>query len=326
MQSQTHAPASAPIGAVRLPIIATLAADAVANLPFAAAGLVAAAGARYRGLAGSAEIIEALDVPHENQPYAQLTGTKLNYAAVFTDFFARVTRSRPWRNESEQITSRIVALVWASDYLIDDFGMPKDLRVEVLESLAHTVRDGSPFEYDFCAQLTALSGIAADLHQRLGEAPRGSVVIDGLDALAQTAIRQIEEPPTMHLAEDLGARSIEVLARVPFAFNPHAPDRILPASRAFGSILQLIDDLWDRERDEKHGIATFATIEHDYHNLKRAVCGRIDQLREEMIGPLRASEAAQFRTHLALSTVFYALKEQYKQLRRAMTSRPVLEF
>ncbi len=260
------------------------------------------------------KLVDTLDVPHEFQPYARLTESKLTYASIFSDFFYRMTDSTHDPQASRRLSAQAVSLVWISDCLIDDFSLPRELRLEVLDSLMRTLKDGVQFEYPFCNELTALSAVTAEMHRELLSLPHGDRVISSFEFLCHCAKVQITDPPSILAAEQLGASSFEVLARIPFAFRSEGPERILQATRPFGAILQLIDDLWDRDRDLRYGNHTFATAAEDLETLKYQVSARIDDLRHQMVAPLNASEARRFRALLGLTASFFTIKELAKRV------------
>jgi hypothetical protein len=258
-----------------------------------------------------------------DQPFANITPKKIALGTIFSDFYYFVTDSRFDASLAREATIRISSMVWVVDFIIDDFGLPDEERLAVLEKFADTVANGTLYDFPFCDELTELSKQTRRLHYLLGDAPRGQMVVDAILNLAKSARAQINEAPTQELAEKIGAQSFMTLALVPFAWNVAAPTRILAATEKFGAALQLLDDYWDRERDAGLGIRTFATEHPDKAELALHVDARVRVLQQEMLTLLTPSEGRHFISFMGLVTGFYVTKEWVKKIvRRGSDSIP----
>lgn len=195
-------------------------------------------------------------------PHVTVRPRKPIMGAVMGELFNEVAGEPAKPATARSIGARATAVIWAIDYLIDDFGMRPERRVEILEQMKESITLGKVHIFPETSQLGNCSIMLRGLWRTMQRAPDGARFTQMFGDLADVAIDQIQQPASLDMAVRLGGATAAVIGVIPYCWAD-LPVRYLETSRAVGAYIQIFDDLLDRERDRAHGIHTFATESDD---------------------------------------------------------------
>ena len=169
---------------------------------------------------------------------------------VLGGFHYDMTQSLYDRLESEIMSAEDLLIASIADDLIDERGLNKDQRIEIVNDLLGTITK-SAISQNQNPEIEALSIVARDLHARVSKSPYPESFFSEYGTLAQVVIAQINGDCSLELAEQTGGGTMAVSAVIPYCYNPALPNKFLTAARKFGGYFQVLDDLWDFEHDKK---------------------------------------------------------------------------
>jgi hypothetical protein len=233
--------------------------------------------------------------------------------AVIADMFNEISGAPVEPSRARAIGARSTAVIWAVDYLVDDFGLTSDRRVEILQLMSNSINSGRVYSFPETPQLGNCSRMLSGLFRELQKAPFGHRFQDAFVQLADVAIEQIRVPGSFDLAVRLGGATAGVIGIVPYCWAD-LDERFLRASRAIGSYIQIFDDLLDRERDQRHGIHTFATQSEDVTTLTSEAVSVAQTLIDQAYNELQPRERWVIDCFLAGATLGSKQLRAYRDL------------
>lgn len=205
-----------------------------------------------------------------------------------------MTKSQYGRLESQIISAEALVIASKVDDFIDEKGLPKSQRTDILNKLLGTVTTGVISSYQ-TPEVRALSIIANDLHTRVSKSPYPEKFFSECTSLANAVTSQMNGDCSIGLTENIGGRTMAVSAIIPYCYEPTLPPRFIVAARKFGGYLQFLDNIIDFESDHKNKINTVMTTAHNPDQMRVTLKQHASKLYDECLSQLNTSEQQMYQ-------------------------------
>lgn len=160
-----------------------------------------------------------------------------------------------------ELLSKSTLAIMLVDHYVDATDASKHDKLLVINKLRLAFENGyNENSGNNSTQLDFSYALAGEVYLELKESKNFDIFVNEIRRLAEVGEEQfLNNKRSLFGTIKAGSRSMGVMGVIPCVLNENIPKRFLRASKHFGAMMEIADDLQDRDQDLNRGFKTFAS-------------------------------------------------------------------